>query len=195
MPLISQIESDQQHVIRQICRLTRLPTRWNGNIVFTNELNPDGSPRYFGGKNWDCKITLHTSILDTIRRYSTGIHEGFHSVSVGLDERAYSQYKGIEEAVVEQCTRLFRTEILEGLHLTEPLEKRFSYNHYIENMESLRVRTGKESKDFYLSLLRIPLAQRERVVVKWIEKTYPDTQALFLDSQVEEALRHLKGVF
>ncbi len=49
-------------------------------------------------------------------------------------------------------------------YLNEPLDRRASYNHYITEMEYLRVRTGKESIDFYLSLLKIPLAQRDKAL-------------------------------
>lgn len=161
-------------------------------MVYTNLLAPNGEPAYFGAKDWSCDIVLHRNILDTMRRYSTGIHEGFHSVSVGLTEEGYHVFQGYEEAVVEQCTRLFRERILEGLKLMEPLDKRTSYNAYIAEMEKLRYWTGKEAEDFYLGLLKIPLAQREETVVKWIGMVDSGMDKGWLRRAIAEPLGKLK---
>lgn len=193
MPSHTQIHSDQKHIVNQISEITGLRSRWSGNVVFGSEVRPNGLPVYAGAKEWSCDITLHKSILNTMRRYSTGIHEGFHSVSVGLDPIAYEAFEGYEEAVVEQCTRLFRERILESLKLTEPLDIRISYNDYIAEMEKLRYWTGKEAEDFYLGLLKIPLAQREETVVKWIGMVDSGVDKNWLRKTIAEPLRKLKG--
>jgi hypothetical protein len=192
VPSCTQIQSDQKHIVHQIFEITGLRSRWSGNVVFGTQLRPDGLPVYAGVKEWSCDINLHKSILDTMRRYSTGIHEGFHSVSMGLDPIAYQVFQGYEEAVVEQCTRLFRERILEGLKLTEPLDKRISYDDYIAEMERLRYWSGKEAEDFYLGLLKTPLAEREETVVKWIGMVDSGVDKDWLHRTIAEPLRKLK---
>ena len=104
---------------------------------------------------------LHKSLLALLSRYSTLIHEVFHSVSVGLNEPDYRAWKGYEEGIVEQCNRLWRAVILANAGLPPSTDARTSYNDRIILLESLRTRTQKAEQDFYLSLLQTPLRDRE----------------------------------
>ena len=69
----------------EVERLTGLQSRWSGRVVLGTEVNALGRPRYFGAKYWNCDIVLHRSRLLSPQRYSTLVHEAFHSVSVGLN--------------------------------------------------------------------------------------------------------------
>jgi hypothetical protein len=59
-------------------------------------------------------------------------------------------------------------------------------------MERLRVKTEKEKEEFYLALLKTPLADREETVVKWIQEANPDLDWNALPKDVTEALDALK---
>lgn len=187
MPAMAQIQEEQRHIVERITKITGLPSRWSGRVVESTLVDIFGSPIYAGAKDWSCDILLHQSILNTVRRYSTAVHEGFHSVSVGLEAVAYNELRGFEEGVVEQCTRIFREEILYGLKMDEPLETRSSYGFYVSLLEDLRSKTAKEARDFYVDLLHVPLSKREETVVQWLKEAQYD-----IGYNVLETLRLLK---
>ncbi len=192
MRSITQIQQGQEVIVAKIVELTGLPSRWNGNIIIRTDSNFRGEPLFAGAKDWTCDIWLHASILHIAQCYSTGIHEGFHSVSVGLEPDAYDRWKGYEEGVVEQCTRLFREKILEDFRLARPFDRRVSYDFYIEPLERLRAWTRIQNVFFYQRLLSIPVAEREKSVVEWIIQTNPHLSLSSLPKEIEETLRTLK---
>ena len=77
---LQQLSFDVRAIVTEVERLTGLTSNWRGRVVIGTELNTRGLPRYFGGKAWNCDIVLHQSRLLSPSRYSTLIHEAFHSV-------------------------------------------------------------------------------------------------------------------
>src|ERR1051326_4103662 len=109
-PTVQQLEADQRIIVGQVEQRTGLISRWSGIVLIGTDLNVLGRPLYAGRKEWNCDITLHRMYLTAPRRYSSGVHEALHSVSVGLNPRDYAAYRGLEEGIVEQCTRLLRED-------------------------------------------------------------------------------------
>lgn len=166
---MQQLHIDVAAIVAEVERLTGLNSNWSGRVIIGNEVDASGVPAYLGAKPWNCDIVLHQSLLALLSRYSTLIHEVFHSVSVGLNEPDYRAWKGYEEGVVEQCNRLWRAVILANTSLPLPIDARTSYNDRIVLLESLRTRTQKSEQDFYLSLLQTPLRDREGTITQWIQ--------------------------
>ena len=155
-----QIEADVRLLVTHVVQHTGLLSRWSGTVAIVD------SVRYSGAKRWNCDIDINRNILYLPRRYSTALHEVFHSVSAGLTEFVYDANLGYEEGVVEMCTRLLRDEIFAAMSLPGPFDVRTSYDREIFALENLRARTPKQARDFYLELLRTPLPDREEVVLQ-----------------------------
>ena len=164
-----QLHADVRAIVTEVERLTGLKSNWSGTVTIGNEMDAFGLPLYFGAKPWNCDITFHQSRLFSPTRYSTLIHEIFHSVSAGLNRIDYQQWRWWEEAIVEQCTRLFRSTILVNVGLSAPLDTRTSYSDKTILLEMLRLRTQQAEQDFYIALLQTPLQDRERVLLQWIQ--------------------------
>src|SRR5204862_3798970 len=135
--LLEQFEIEEQIIVADFERITGLGFRWTGRIILGTETSNLGGPLYRGIKEWNCDIKVHESLMGSVGRYSTGVHEAFHSVSTGLMVDDYGMFRGFEEGVVEHCTRLWRDEILAPLQITEPLEVRTSYDSEIGLLEQL----------------------------------------------------------
>src|ERR1041385_3340314 len=93
--------------IDSIETITGLPSRWSGELHFTNDLDFDLAPVFVARKDWRCSISLHQSLLDSPQIVVSIIHEGFHSVSSGVTPFTVDQVRGLEEGVVEALTRRF----------------------------------------------------------------------------------------
>ena len=178
---LQQLQADTRAIVTEVERVTGRKSNWSGVVVLGADLDSFGLPLYLGAKPWNCDIALHQSRLSSSARHSTLIHEAFHSVSVGLNESDYQQYRWWEEAVVELCTRLFRADILARANLPAPLSARISYTDKILLLETLRQRTQHAEQDFALALLQTPLRDRERTILQWIRsmksaKTLPQIE-------------------
>ena len=166
---LQQLQADTRSIVTEVERLTGLNSNWSGNLVLGTELNALGRPRYMGMKAWGCDIVLHQSLSLFADRHSTLIHEALHSVSVGLNELDYRAYKGYEEGVVEQCTRLLRIQIIANTSLPAQTHARTSYTIEVGLLETLRLQTHKTDTAFYLELLETPLRDREARLLQWIQ--------------------------
>ncbi len=170
----------------ELQRRTGLVSRWSGVIHVSN------NPLYLGAKQWSCDIDIDQSLLTRPRRYSTGLHELLHSVSVGLNPAEYPRFTGYEEGVVEQCTRLLRDEIFAAVGLQGPFDVRNSYPNEIAALEALRNRTLRPDHDFYLALLATPLQIRDAIVLQWIQWAEPMTSASRIDYETAVTRRILR---
>lgn len=167
---MQQLQADVHTIVTEIEHLTGLKSNWSGTVTIGADLDAFGLPLYFGAKPWNCDITLHQSRLFSPARYSTLIHEVFHSVSVGLNKPDYDVFDGYEEGVVEQCTRLFRANILANASLPPPADARTSYRRVVALLDMLRLQTQQAPQDFYLELLKTPLRDREAKILQWIQQ-------------------------
>ncbi len=148
--------------------LTGLRSRWNGTVVVmtTEEMLLVRGRQSFAEKEWSCRITVNSDIVDETIRWRTWIHELLHSVSVGSSEEKYRRLRGWEEVVVESLQRQLRPEILSRLNVTatEELfaiaEAHWPYNPYIAALDELRAYANVEARMFYMNLLQTPLDQR-----------------------------------
>ena len=186
--LLQQLQSDTRAIVTEVERLTGTMSNWSGNVVVGTEQDITGLPLYLGAKLWSCDIALHQSRLSSPARYSTLVHEAFHSVSAGLNNLDFQQWRWWEEAVVEQCTRLFRISILASAGLPAPLDARTSYTDKVTLLEALRQRTQQVEQNFYLALLQTPLRDRGMVTLQWIQ-TVETTKTLRLIEQETLSIR------
>ena len=167
-PLRPAAEADLARLIPEIERLSGLRTRWVG-VVWVRE----GGFLFAGQKHGWCGISLRGDILlDPPARWRTMIHEGFHSVSAAFGAaRLHPEQRAWEEAIVEQCQRLFRQQLLHGIGV-DIEEARFRegdqqhpYNRHIRALEAHRASLGSTPETFYLRLLRAGPTDRAALVL------------------------------
>ncbi len=180
---LQQLQADTRAIVTEVERITGRKSSWSGVVVLGVDLDASGLPLYMGAKPWNCDIALHQSRLSSAGRYSTLIHEAFHSVSVGLNEPEYQQYRWWEETVIELCTRLFRADILARANLPAPLNARTSYTDKILLLDTLRQQTQQTNQDFALALLQTPLRDRERTILQWIQSSEPAKTLLQIEQE------------
>jgi hypothetical protein len=148
--------------------LTGLSSRWNGTVVVMEsaEIALLQGKALLAEKQWDCTILVNSALAGIPLRWRTLSHEVLHSVSAGINEVHYKQFKGWEEGVVESLQRLLRPQILShiGVNVPEsvftPVETLWLFNGYIEALESLRNYVELPKEQFYLELIKTPLADR-----------------------------------
>lgn len=162
------IQEDLELLRDAVEGLTSLPSRWSGHVVLLDSVQMQalkGVPT-LAEKQWHCDILVNTALVASPMRWSTLIHEMLHSVSVGLNPENYVRFRGWEEGTVEQVQRLIRPQILTRYGISTPneafteREKHWKYNPYIEALEGMRDILQIPVANFYLDLLRLPLAQR-----------------------------------
>ena len=183
--LLQQLHADVRAIVVEVESLTGLKSNWSGTVTIGTDVDASGLPLYLGAKPWNCDITLHQSLLALPSHYSTLLHEAFHSVSVGLNKTDYELFRWWEEAVVEQCTRLFRVEIFARAGLPAPPDARTSYTNKVILLEALRQRTRQTEQNFYLAMLQTPLRDRETVTLQWIQSV--ETSKTLLQIEQETA--------
>ena len=69
---------------------------------------------------------------------------------------------------------------------------RSRYQRYVQDLESLRKRTGIEITEFYLRLIAAPLSRREELVVQWIISENPSLSYEKILSQMNTVFERLK---
>lgn len=166
--LREQAEADLARVVRELVRLTGLPTRWRGAVVLEELPFP-----YLGQKQRTCSISLRRDVLSVPeRRWTTMIHEALHSVSavfrLGHLDATHRRW---EEAVAEQLQRLLRDDILRALdvrldgQILRELDAAHLYNGDIRTLEVYRGILAVDARDFYLDMLAATADRRARLVV------------------------------
>ena len=178
--------TDVSAIVYEVEQRTSLKSRWNGT------LNISSNPIYLGAKHWNCDIDLDQSLLSRPRRYSTGLHEALHSVSMGLTQADYPLFFGYEEGVVEQCTRLLRAEIFAALGFQGSFDVRNSYPDEIAALETLRSRTNQTERIFYLALIKTPLRDRDASVLQWIQQAEPFKSGTQINQETYTVRRRLR---
>ena len=163
-PFHAEALADLERVIRLIEAQTGLLSRWNGSLRVR-----DLTFRFSGQKHRSCGISIREDVLAMPPfRWPTMIHEGLHSVSVGMAVAGLTPDPW-EEAIVEQTQRILRPAILGALGVEiagDDLGARddgHPYNADIRRLEILRQVLRREPRDFYLSLLASSPSQRTRI--------------------------------
>ncbi|HZT42845.1 MAG TPA: hypothetical protein VFA07_11825 [Chthonomonadaceae bacterium] len=169
-----------------------LRSRWNGQIAISEEVDLLIQPVFLAKKEWDCSILIHQYALRRKDLIGTLIHECMHAASMGLTPSAYLRFRGYEEGVVEQMTRLLTPRLAGSLNIPIQATARISYQDYIAFLETIRAETGKAAEDFYLNLLRTPLADREDTVVQWAIEANRQEPAVRMLVRIASAMRGLK---
>ena len=104
-----------RQIIAFVEEATGLPSRWNGGLLILEDGTDEARTAqmlarvpYLAKKERSCSITVVESILQDDQRWQTLLHEGLHSVSVGLMRDSYDRFAPWEEAVAESLQRLYR---------------------------------------------------------------------------------------
>src|SRR5579872_1452979 len=172
--------------------LTGLSSRWNGTILLSEEVDGFGNPTFAGKKHWDCSILLHRAFLLQPGLFARLIHEALHCVSAGVEPKAYQQFPGWEEGVVEHLTRLLGPGIAAELGWKDAFAARVSYNPELVCLEKLRSVVQREAKPFYVRLLQTPLGRREQTVVQWAIEAHAEIAPARVLARIAADLRGLK---
>ncbi len=175
------IIEEVRQIIAFVEEVTGLPSRWNGGLLILEDGTGEAQTAqmlsrvsYLAKKEWICGITVMGSVLQDDQRWRTLLHEGLHSVSVGLTEPRYQQMRLWEEAVVESLQRLYRPRLFARLALDVPesgfaaLEATWPYNHALEALAQIAAeRPEVPIRDFLEGMLRTPLPDRPAFVFAW----------------------------
>jgi hypothetical protein len=162
-----QVAEELERLTPFLTELTRLPSRWNGQVEL-------GQEEWFRGKKlFSCGIVIQAKLVTQETRWRTLIHESLHSRSAGYNSADYNALIGWEEGVVEQTQRLLRPEVLAraGVQVEEAVFRQVEadhvYNRYIDALEDLRrslsVTEGQQTR-FYVDLLATPIRDRAAFV-------------------------------
>ncbi len=175
------IIEEVRQTITFVEEVTGLPSRWNGGLLILEDGMGEARTAqmlarvpYLAKKEWSCAITVLASVLQDDQRWRTLLHEGLHSVSVGLTQENYNRFAPWEEAVVEGLQRLYRPFLFARLGLSVP-ESRFSgleatwpYNHAIAALGRIVAeRPEVPARDFLEGMLRTPLPDRPAFAFEW----------------------------
>lgn len=162
----NQLSRELKNIQRAIEELTPLRSRWNGILRLETVEGERGS------KSFTCAITLRPDIATSPLRWRTLIHEMFHACSVGLQVHDFNAWRGWEEGVVEQLSRLYRKPILERLGVEvdweelERLDHAHPFNGYIAALETIRTEITAAEPEFYIELLQVPIRERYITLVR-----------------------------
>lgn len=167
----TQIRKELQSIVAVLQDLTGRASRWSGRI----ELVQDAE--FKGKKHFTCAIQIDADVARRDTRWSTLIHEVFHSLSAGYVATDFRLYRGWEEGVVEQLQRLFRPAILTQLHITvgdeifDMEQAAHPFNTYLQALESIRLAvvpndTSETREAFYMDLLVTPIRDRFSSVLR-----------------------------
>ena len=148
-----------QRIARPLQQYTQTVNNWNGTIEF------QPSPGSAGTKEWTCSISIDPGILNNPPELWPILnHEMLHALSTGLTPQAYVDFRGWEEGVVEMLQRIYGPKALQQIG-EQPYVGSWAYNHYIAELESLRIFLKRSARSYYLKLIRTPLADREQTAI------------------------------
>ena len=170
IPALETLQADTRHIMNFVEQETGLISRWNGDVLISDETDTNGDPKFVGRKEPHCAITLHRVVLGHKDRYLTLLHEALHSVSVGMPlEERYFFWRSYEEGVVTNLTRLFAPKLAQtlGMELPQPTN---AYPRLTDYLELFRAETGTGADEFYLTLLRMPVRTRKSGIKAMIAK-------------------------
>ena len=170
-----------RQIIAFVEEATGLPSRWNGGLLIledgTDEVRTAqmlARVPYLAKKERSCSITVVESILQDDQRWRTLLHEGLHSVSVGLMRDSYDRFAPWEEAVAESLQRLYRPPLFQQLGMDVPdsrfmaLEAIWPYNRAMEALGRIAAeRPEVQVREFLEEMLRTPLPDRPASAFEW----------------------------
>lgn len=164
---VEQVSKELERIAPFLTELTRLPSRWNGQVEL-------GQEEWFRGKKlFSCGIVIQAKLVTQETRWRTLIHESLHSRSTGYNSADYNALIGWEEGVVEQAQRLLRPEVLARARVQveeavfREVEADHVYNRYIDALEDLRRSlsiTEEQQTRFCVDLLATPIRDRAAFV-------------------------------
>lgn len=187
------LQSILGRVVEEVERLTRLLSRWNGELVIIEEIDMFGQPSMHGKKEWACAISIHAEIVNDPAVFTTLVHEAVHSVSVGVTQSLFHTFPGYEEGTVEWLTRAYSPAVARALGHDQELPVRMVFKRYLDALGSLQARCALSPIEFYESMLRTPLARREASVVELIRDARPELSLRRVLAEVSRYLRELRG--
>lgn len=171
---------------------TGLVSRWNGEILFSDELDALGTPAFSAKKEWSSHITIHRAVLRLPGLFARLVHESLHAVSKGVERVAFIENRGFEEGVVEWWTRHLAVQLTIELGINATVEVREVFDPYLTRLENLRAVTALDEEAFYLRLLQTPLAERYQAVVQWAQTAHPDELPVRVLARMAPDLRGLR---
>ena len=175
------ISEEVRQIIAFVEEVTGLPSRWNGGLLILTDGTGEARTAqllarvpYLAKKEWSCAITVVESVLQDDQRWRTLLHEGLHSVSVGLTEPEYQRLRLWEEAVVESLQRLYRPLLFQRLGLDvdesafQPFESVWRHNRALAALGQIAAeRPDVPLRDFLEAMLRTPLPKRPAFAFAW----------------------------
>ena len=170
----SDVQKQVSAITQRIEEITGLTSRWNHDVVFSDEVDALGRPAFSAKKEWACRIAVHSAVLDRPGLFARLVHEALHAVSVGVERTAFMAYRGFEEGVVEWWTRRLAVPLAAELGIEAIYEMREVFDPYLIHLENMRAITELAEEEFYLRLIRTPLAQRHQAVIQWAAEAHPD---------------------
>jgi hypothetical protein len=182
---IARLTDETTRVKLELERLTGLSSRWSGRVYVVE------TDAYLGQKEWTCAITLNRVIIRSDDRYAIQLHELIHSVSTGCNEQDFRIWPGLEEGVAELLEHALLPDIADSLGLTG-LETELAYPGYTATLRSLFALAHVTVRDGCLTLLRVPLAEREWLVVRMVSQANPDKGAAWAHRCTEPHLMALR---
>jgi hypothetical protein len=133
-------------------------TQWRGRIFIKRKSE---SPDAWGVKTWTCDIWLRSDCSVHVL-----VHELLHGRSYGVTEKDYSDFKGLEEGVVEQLARILapRIQSIKSLYSGH----NYSYQKYVDALEEIRIKYAKRDEmAYYHNLFQTPLRDRKDLLLAW----------------------------
>jgi hypothetical protein len=187
--LQQKVQQDITAIHTEVHRITGLQSRWNGAIYLPDANDPDYATAA-GTKEWTSDISIRRDYVTSVHYFHICLHEALHGFSVGMTPINYIAYRGYEEGVIEQCTRLLSSEIAVNLNMAFT-GGYGAYQTEIGRLETLRSRTNIAERDFYLGLLATPLDNREETVIDWIDLADPNKTRQQIVSEITPIIQGL----
>ena len=189
VPSLETLQTDMRRIVDFVETETGLASRWNGNVIISDETDANGDPKFVGRKEPECAITLHRVILGYKDRYLTSLHEVLHSVSIGMPmgER-YGFWRSYEEGVVTALTELLAPKLAHvlGIELPTPIN---TYPRLTDYLEIFRGEAGLKEQDFYLTLLQMPVRARKSGIKEMVaEQRNQSTAQVEQDDELNEGM-------
>lgn len=161
IPSLEVLQADTRRTVTFVEEATGLVSRWNGDVLVSDETDANGDPKFTGRKEPNCPITLHRVILGHKERYLTSLHEALHSVSVGMPMGdGYSYWRSYEEGVVTALTELLAPQLAIKIDVELPVPTN-SYPRISKMLDYFRQEAGLTKEIFYLTLLQMPVRARK----------------------------------
>lgn len=171
-PVVDEFQTNARKMFKLVetdLEDTGLVTRWDGTIRVGNAAPDIARYDINGLKAWECFIGLDDVVVRNaaagdVTALKTIVHEFAHSFSAGMDRESFMAWRGYEEGVAEGYAQA----------LTGGRATTIAYTEFIEPLESARIELGTEPLEFYRSLIRTPVAERQAFLEDQLGHAMPD---------------------